>query len=121
MLVTIALLILGVIQLFTAIAMFFSYTQPVNTFYGISAPHVENLNRNQSIFRYMLTALWFSVSVIYFVGATNAKFTSAACLLAVLNTVLEVVGYWAGKLPRWISIGMTIVFGAIAIICLMHI
>ncbi|TSI03940.1 hypothetical protein [Lysinibacillus sp. BW-2-10] len=121
MLITTTLLLLGLIQFLTAFAMFFSYQQKGNSFYGVKAPNVENLNEKQSIFRYMLSGLWLSVSIIYFVGAFNPNFTSAACLLAVMNTSLELVGYWLGRIPRWIPIGGTFVFGAIAIICLFHI
>jgi hypothetical protein len=99
LLITITLLILGIIQLLTALAMFFSYKQKGNSFYGVNAPDVENLNEKQSIFRYMLSGLWLAVSMIYFVGAFNQNFTSAACLLAVMNTSLEVIGYWLGKIP----------------------
>ena len=38
-----------------------------------------------------------------------------------MNTIFEVIGYWAGNIPRWIPIGGTFVFGSIAIICLLHI
>ena len=61
------------------------------------------------------------MSVVYFVGATNPKFTAAASLLAVCNTILEVVGYWAGRTPGWVSVGGPIVFGAIATICVFYV
>jgi len=120
MLITIVLIIVGLIQLITSFLMFFSNRQTGNSIYGVNT-HIENLNSNQSIFRYMLCALWFSVSVVYFVGAFNSKFTSGASLLAALNMTLEVIGYWAGHAPKWVSVGGTIVFGLFSIICLFYI
>lgn len=120
MLITTILIIVGVIQLTTAILVFFSNRQTGTTIYGIHT-QIENLNNKQSIFRYMLCALWTSVGVVYFVGAFDSKFTSCACLLAALNLTLEVIGYWAGHAPNWVCIGGTVVFGIFSVICVYYV
>jgi polyferredoxin len=102
------LLILGLIQLSTAITMFLSVNQ--THIFGI-----VTLPRNFSIYRYMLTALWMSVSIVYFAGAFSPVFTKGASLLAVINVLLEIIGYWMSNLPRRFQIQATIVMVTLGI------
>lgn len=96
------LLLLGIIQLGTGISMFFSVGK--KHIFGIAT-----LPKQYSTYRYMLTSLWISVSFMYFIGAINPVFTMGASLLAIINVLLEIGGYWLSKLPRWYQISGTIV------------
>lgn len=94
-----ALGILAGIQIFTGLSMFFSSKQ--DEIIGI-----KMLTKELSIFRYLLSSLWISVSVIYVLGVFDKAFFMGATILGIVNIVLEIISYWAGfgkmrNLPKW--------------------
>lgn len=89
MLGKIGLIILAVIQIATAITIFFSSKQ--DEMFGM-----KMLTKELSIFRYLLSSLWISVSVIYVLGALNTAYFMGATTLGIVNIILEVISYWAG-------------------------
>ncbi|GEN32698.1 hypothetical protein [Aneurinibacillus danicus] len=104
--INIGLLLLGFIQLFTAIITFMNKS----SLFGI-AP----LPKELSHYRYMLTSLWISVGIIFIMGSWNSVIAPGAALLAVINVILEVVFYWKSDFPKWYTILGTIVMGGLGI------
>ncbi len=107
------LLLLGIIQIVTAIMIFASVRRP--TLAGIATlPYVL------SNYRYMLTALWLSVGITFVSGAFHEAIAPGAVLLGVVNVVLEIVGYWTAVLekllPRWYAALSTLGMGLGAIL-----
>ena len=92
--IQIGLVLIGAIQIFTAISTLFSYK--TRSILGI-----PTLRDDYSLYRYMLTALWLSVGIVYLVGASNSRVIFGAALLAIFNSIFEIVGYWNSKLPLW--------------------
>lgn len=88
------LVFIGAIQIFTAISTLFS--NKTGSILGI-----PTLRGDFALYRHMLTALWLSVGIIYLVGAFNSRVIFGASLLAILNSIFEIVGYWNSKLPLW--------------------
>lgn len=111
------LLLLGVIQIFTAFSTFFSYTK--DEIFGI-----RTLKDDMAVHRYMLTSLWISVGVIYLLGAFYNTFTVTALLLGIINITLEIIGYWFGfKHNRkfwWYPYAGTGLMGSVGVLCLME-
>jgi hypothetical protein len=89
MLGKIGLIIIAVIQIATAITLFSSSKQ--DEMFGM-----KMLTKELSIFRYLLSSLWISVSVIYVLGALNSAYFMGATTLGIVNIVLEIISYWAG-------------------------
>jgi len=89
MLGKIGLIILAIIQVITSIALFSSSKK--DEMFGM-----KMLTKELSIFRYILSSLWISVSVIYILGAWNTEYFKAATILGIVNIVLEIISYWAG-------------------------
>lgn len=89
MLGKIGLIILAVIQIATSITIFFSSKQ--DEMFGM-----KMLTKELSIFRYLLSSLWISVSVIYILGAVNPVYFMGETTLGIVNIVLEIISYWAG-------------------------
>lgn len=85
----VGLIILGIIQIFTAISVLTTTTEKET--FGL-----RMLIKEQSIFRYLLTSLWLTVSIIYFIGAFNWEYFKAASLMAIVNIILEIISYWVG-------------------------
>ncbi|PLS18033.1 hypothetical protein CVD28_10175 [Bacillus sp. M6-12] len=100
---------MSIIQLGTGISMFFSVNK--KRIFGI-----DTLPKQLSTYRYMLTALWISVGLVYFFGFNNPVFTMGTALLAIINTMLEILGYWLSKLPRWYQVCGTIIM-ALVVFC----
>lgn len=95
----IGLIILALIQSFTGISMFFSSKKD-------EVLGIKTLARELSIFRYLLSSLWISVSVIYMLGVLNSEYFMGATVLGVVNISLEIISYWAGfsknrNMPKW--------------------
>lgn len=93
------LLSLGIIQIGTAVIIFISVYN--TTLFGITT-----LPRSFSHYRYMLTALWITVCGIFVVGTFNRAIESGAVMLAVVNAVMEIAGYWMGVRDRLYRYGM---------------
>lgn len=95
----IGLIILGIIQIITAI-MFLTATKK-DEILGLKV-----LTKDLSVYRYLLSSLWISVSLIYLLGAFNTAYFIGATTLGIVNIILEIISYWAGfsknkNLPKW--------------------
>ena len=117
MLGEIGLIILAVIQIFTGINIFISKKEKI---LGI-----KMLTDELSIFRYLLSSLWISVSVIYVLGIFNTEYFIGATILGIVNIVLEIISYWAGfsknkNLPKWYAPVGTIVMGTPLILMILN-
>ena len=88
MLGEIGLIILAIIQIFTGINIFISKKEKILG--------MKMLTDELSIFRYLLSSLWISVSVIYVLGALNTAYFMGATILGIVNIILEIISYWAG-------------------------
>lgn len=115
---SIGLLLLGIIQLGTCITMLF-FPKYADQF-GIPA-----LTGKLSIYRYMLSSLWLSVAIVYFLGAFNPAFTLLASILGVLNAAGEIAGYWKGfrnnKETKHFPVYGSLCMGIPAVLCLFNI
>lgn len=115
--ISFGLLLLGAIQIFTGISMFFSS-------YKDEILGVKTLKGDLSIHKYMLTSLWISVGIIYLIGAFNKSFAVPASLLGVLNATFEIIGYWAGlknnKKFWWYPYVATALMGFCGVLCLLY-
>lgn len=99
MLGKIGLIILAIIQIITSISIFSSSKK--DEILGI-----KMLTKELSIYRYLLSSLWLSVSVIYVFGVFNTVYFNGAITLGIVNIVLEILSYWAGfsknkNIPKW--------------------
>ncbi len=105
----IGLIFLATIQIITGISMFFSNKK-------VEMLGIKTLAGEQSIFRYLLSSLWISVSVIYVLGALNTIYFMGAAVLGIVNISLEIVSYWIGfsknrNIPKWYPPVGTMVMG----------
>lgn len=98
--------ILALIQIFTGLSMFFSAKE--EKLLGI-----RTLSKELSIYRYCLTSLWFSVSIIYILGIFNIEYYLAAVTLGIINITFEILSYWGNLknkgLPKWYPLAGTLV------------
>ena len=95
----IGLAILASIQIYTSISMFFSSRK--DEILGI-----KTLSEDMSIFRYLLSSLWISISVLYILGVFSSTYFIGASVVGIVNITLEIICYWVGfsknrKIPKW--------------------
>lgn len=114
----IGLIILAAIQIYTSISMLFSSRK--DEILGI-----KTLSEDMSIFGYLLSSLWLSVSVIYVLGILNPAYLMGAVVLGIVNITLEIVCYWGGfsknrKIPKWYPPVGTIVMGIPLILIILY-
>lgn len=99
MLGNIGLITLSIIQIITAIM--FLASSKKDEILGMKV-----LTKELSVYRYLLSSLWISVSLIYLLGAFNTAYFIGATTLGIVNIILEIISYWAGfsknkNLPKW--------------------
>ncbi len=102
------LLLLGIVQIGTALLVFTSVYTPTLSEIG-ALPYAL------SHYRYMLTALWISVGSVYVIGAFRRVIAPGAVLLGLFNATLEILGYWIGVreslIPIWYAALSTLTMG----------
>ncbi len=108
------LLFLGIIQIGTGLLIF----SKKNDFFGVAA-----LPSSLSHYRYMLTSLWVSVGFVYAVGAFANVIEPGAVLLAIVNVILEVAGYWmaarSGIMPKSYAALSTLIMGTAGLLSIL--
>ncbi len=95
------LIILGCIQIGTAIF----FMLPSNIVEAIGFKTVES---ELLVYLYVICSLYFSLGVLYLMGAKMVEVRLPALVIACINIPLEVVSYFAGfphmSLPYWLII-----------------
>lgn len=111
------LLILGLIQVGTAI--FFMLPDFIVEAFGF-----KTVSMDLSVYLYVVCALYFSLGVLYIMGAIMTKIRLSALVIACINIPLEVVSYWVGfpqmLLPYWLIFLFSIIIATPCVCCLFH-
>jgi hypothetical protein len=89
----IELLFLGFVQVSTAIAFVLSTLFP-DLFFSLF--YVKVLDNDLAVYRYVISALYFSLGALFLTGAFVKRYVKIASLIAVIDFSLEIISYWFG-------------------------
>lgn len=109
----ISLIILSIIQISTAIsAVATSWTELIG---------LKTLNGDFAVYKYVISSLYFSVGVLYLIGAINLEYRKAALLIACVDVILEIISFWVGfsviELPIWLMMLFSLSIGIPGLLC----
>lgn len=111
------LVILGVIQLGTAI--FFMLPNFI-----VEAIGFKTVPRELSVYLYVVCSLYFSIGVLYIIGAVKTEVKFSALVIVCIDIPLEVLSYFAGfprmGLTYWVITFFSIMIIVPYIFCLFH-
>jgi hypothetical protein len=111
------LLILGIMQIFTAVLMLISSLVP--EFAGI-----RTLGSDLSLYRYLFFSLYLCIAILFLVGAVNKDCRKAALLIACIDLPLELISAWAGLAHLsgafWFLFASSVIFAVVTIVCFLE-
>jgi hypothetical protein len=111
------LIILGIIQIGTAV--FFMLPDFI-----VEAVGFKTVKLELSVYQYVICSLYFSLGVLYILGAFIAEIRFSALVIVCIDIPLEVLSYWAGfphmLLPYWLIFLFSIIIAIPCIFCFLH-
>jgi hypothetical protein len=111
------LMLLGVIQVGTAI--FFMLPDFMIETFGFKTVGLE-----LSVYQYVVCSLYFSLGVLYIMGALIEEIRFSALVIVCIDIPLEILSYWVGfphmSLSYWLIVLFSIIIAIPSVFCIFH-